>query len=265
MARVNIDSIAFSDARFMVLATLMGSDDPDLALGRMCRLWNQCYERETYVLTQSVITALFRGNQDAAKWLIEAELAQPVEDEPGSFRICGTQGRIEYVARKRATARQNGTKGGRPPVTNIGTQKNQRGIQTETPPSPSPAPDTPPAPDLNTPHTPQRGAIGFEEFWEKYPRKTAKAKAKASWAKLKPSPELLSVILLAVENQKTWRQWLEGFVPHPATWLNGRRWEDEKPVAEPSKNGNGIVHKKTIAEIVAETAARYRAPKEGGE
>ena len=141
MARVNVDSIAFSDARFAVLAALMGSDDPDLALGRMLRLWNQCYERETYVLTQSVIVWLFRGNPNAPQWLVESELAVPIDGDPARFRICGTKGRIEYVARKRATAIANGSKGGRPPKTNVGTKKNQRGIQTET--TPDTPPDTP--------------------------------------------------------------------------------------------------------------------------
>ena len=105
------------------------------------------------------------------------------------------------------------------------------------------------------------GVIGSDEFWEKYPRKTAKAKAKAAWGKLKPPPELLSVILLAVENQKAWRQWVEGFVPHPATWLNGRRWEDEQPTVTPSKNGTG--HKLSIAEASAEARAKYTEPKGG--
>lgn len=227
MARVNIDSIAFSDARFSVLASLMGTDDVDLALGRMCRLWNQCYERETYVLTQSVIVALFRGNQDAPNWLIESELATRADGEPASFNICGTRGRIEYVARKRATAIANGSKGGRPPVTHIGTQNNQRGIQTKTSPAPAPAPDTPPA--LSTPHTTQGGLKEFDEFWKAYPRKTNKAAALKAWKRLKPSPELLAVILKAVGIQKSWREWAGGFIPHGSTWLNGRRWEDEEP------------------------------------
>jgi DNA replication protein DnaC len=37
-----------------------------------------------------------------------------------------------------------------------------------------------------------------------------------------------------LEKQKVSTEWLKDggqFIPHPATWLNGRRWEDEAPPA----------------------------------
>ena len=37
-------------------------------------------------------------------------------------------------------------------------------------------------------------------------------------------------MLAAIERQKQTAQWKENggqYIPHPATWLNGRRWEDE--------------------------------------
>ena len=37
-------------------------------------------------------------------------------------------------------------------------------------------------------------------------------------------------MLTAIEAQKGSAQWQENggqFIPHPATWLNGHRWEDE--------------------------------------
>ncbi len=70
----------------------------------------------------------------------------------------------------------------------------------------------------------------FILFWDKYPRKTAKQKAIESWLKLNPSGELVSHILAAIELQKQSPQWQKDggqFIPHPATWLNQRRWEDE--------------------------------------
>jgi hypothetical protein len=37
------------------------------------------------------------------------------------------------------------------------------------------------------------------------------------------------VILAAIARQRTWEQWREPrFIPHPATWINGRRWTDEE-------------------------------------
>ena len=71
---------------------------------------------------------------------------------------------------------------------------------------------------------------GFDRFWAAYPKKTAKPDAVRAFGKLKPDAELLETILGAIERQKSTAQWQEDggrFIPHPATWLNGRRWEDE--------------------------------------
>lgn len=72
----------------------------------------------------------------------------------------------------------------------------------------------------------------FESFWKKYPRKTAKAVAKRSWVKLNPDADTMIAIFAALEWQCNSKQWADdGIIPHPATWLNQRRWEDEPPTA----------------------------------
>jgi DNA-binding MarR family transcriptional regulator len=79
----------------------------------------------------------------------------------------------------------------------------------------------------------------FQRFYAAYPRKVAKAEAEKSWAKLKPSQELVGQIMAAVEIQKQSKQWLKDngeFIPHPSTWLNKRRWEDEL-IDEAAANG----------------------------
>jgi hypothetical protein len=56
-----------------------------------------------------------------------------------------------------------------------------------------------------------------------------KPKALAAFQKLKPDSALLDRILDAVERQKQSRAWRKDngqFIPHPATWLNNRQWED---------------------------------------
>lgn len=81
--------------------------------------------------------------------------------------------------------------------------------------------------------TPQKeGAAedGFESFWKQYPNKKAKADAMKAWKKIKPAASLLAKILASLEVAKSSDGWKKDggrFVPHPATWLNGRRWEDE--------------------------------------
>lgn len=83
------------------------------------------------------------------------------------------------------------------------------------------------------PPTP-KGAVdnGFANFWNPYPRKTAKVQAQKAWAKLNPSPELQAQILAALAVQKQSEQWMKdggAFIPHASTWLNQRRWEDQLP------------------------------------
>lgn len=71
---------------------------------------------------------------------------------------------------------------------------------------------------------------GFAEFWSVYPRKVAKSQALKAWKKIKPAGQLLADLIAALEKQKDSADWLKDggrFVPFPATWLNGRRWEDE--------------------------------------
>lgn len=71
----------------------------------------------------------------------------------------------------------------------------------------------------------QSNTIGdFDVFWECYPNKTAKQAAVKAWAKLKPTESLFGTIMDALKKQKP--HFKAGFIPHPATWLNGRRWED---------------------------------------
>ncbi len=70
--------------------------------------------------------------------------------------------------------------------------------------------------------------ISFEIFWNAYPKKQAKTAAEKVFRRLKIDDALLMTILSALELQKKSKQWQDKqFIPHPATWLNQRRWEDE--------------------------------------
>ncbi len=71
---------------------------------------------------------------------------------------------------------------------------------------------------------------GFNLFWEKYPKKLAKRDAEKAFAKINPDEKLFNLILEKLELYKQSEAWLKDggqFIPYPATWLNGRRWEDE--------------------------------------
>jgi len=68
----------------------------------------------------------------------------------------------------------------------------------------------------------------FLLFWEAYPRKIGKGKAFENYQKIKQPRPSLKIILDAIEIQNKLDNWSDlRFIPHPATWLNQRRWEDE--------------------------------------
>lgn len=69
----------------------------------------------------------------------------------------------------------------------------------------------------------------FDAFWSIYPRKVGKGAAKKSFERAILKTDL-KTILDAVEAQRQSPQWQRDggqFIPHPATWLNQERWDDE--------------------------------------
>lgn len=72
----------------------------------------------------------------------------------------------------------------------------------------------------------------FDLFWKQYPRKVDKSNAEKAFKKIKLETGLLNVILDSLECWKKSQDWTKDggrFIPYPATWLNGKRWEDEAP------------------------------------
>jgi len=67
----------------------------------------------------------------------------------------------------------------------------------------------------------------FELFWQSYPKRRNKGDAEKAWKKVKVE---FPVILSALETQSKSPDWTKDngkYIPYPASWLNGRRWEDE--------------------------------------
>lgn len=74
----------------------------------------------------------------------------------------------------------------------------------------------------------------FETFYSLYPRKISRTNAEKAWKKQKC---VLSQVMPSLQKQmKLWTD--PQFIPHPASWLNGRRWEDEFPIG----NNAGTKH-----------------------
>jgi hypothetical protein len=78
--------------------------------------------------------------------------------------------------------------------------------------------------EKNIPPTPKGD---FDAFWQVCPRKIGKDAARRAYAKAVKSadPDLIQSAIVAFA--KSQAQTEMQFIPHPATWLNAGRWQDD--------------------------------------
>lgn len=74
---------------------------------------------------------------------------------------------------------------------------------------------------------------GFDDFWSAYPRKVSKQTALKSWKSGKLA-KIADQIIADVKHRcdTEWKGQSVQYIPHPSTYLNQRRWEDETPPQE---------------------------------
>ena len=107
-------------------------------------------------------------------------------------------------------------------------------------------------------HTPPEPTLAvadlFKKFWSAYPRKVGKTTCLSKFERIfkgkAPAEQrsLLERMLSAIATQSRSSQWQEDerYIPHPTTWLNQGRWEDE-----------GVAPQRSQADIERELAASY--------
>lgn len=95
----------------------------------------------------------------------------------------------------------------------------------------------------HSPASPSRPMDRFGEFWDAYGNKVGRAPARKAWhvavSKKNTDPE---VIIHAAREFAAWN--LKSgtdpkFIPHPATWLHGERWADERQATASSATPSG--------------------------
>lgn len=92
----------------------------------------------------------------------------------------------------------------------------------------------------------------FEIFWKLYPRKTAKYLAKKIWLKVIAEEGLFQRIMDSLDIHKIGKSWNEKqgiYIPHAATWINQKRWEDHEPVKLSPENEKKL--ERRISELEA--------------
>nr|WP_178095973.1 hypothetical protein [Pseudomonas sp. ALS1131] len=69
---------------------------------------------------------------------------------------------------------------------------------------------------------------GFDQFYRLYPKRRKRTDAEKAWRKLTPAQR--QAAMQALPKHCAQHDWIKDggqFVPLPASWLNGHRWEDE--------------------------------------
>lgn len=69
----------------------------------------------------------------------------------------------------------------------------------------------------------------FVAFWKAYPRKVDKGHARAAWVKAVKRADPQAIVAAAERFRDNPMRQARGteYTPHPTTWLNGERWNDE--------------------------------------
>jgi predicted phage replisome organizer len=79
--------------------------------------------------------------------------------------------------------------------------------------------------------------LWFSEFWKLYPRHVAKANAEKAFKKKCTSEKVYTAIMAGLQNYVTACKGKDPqYIAHPATWLNGERWNDEVTTKTKSSN-----------------------------
>lgn len=109
----------------------------------------------------------------------------------------------------------------------------------------------------NTPKAPsQRGRIQsgwFSEFWDVYPLKKGKAAAERKYAAICKSADKHSEVMAGLRAQLPELRSREvRFIPHPTTWLNQGRWEDQQPVQQSMIDNGGYMDIRELNRRLAE-------------
>lgn len=73
----------------------------------------------------------------------------------------------------------------------------------------------------------------FNQFWEAYPKRMAKADAYKAWLQMGSYLPSIDELARAIHAQSLGQQWQSGFIPYPASWLRGMRWLDEMEITLP--------------------------------
>lgn len=212
-------------------ATAHLSNDEDLAYRRLLDMY---YDTEQPIPTDITwVARRIRMKYD----VVAIVLDDMFEQTPDGYRNPRADAEIAnyhaFVDKQKA----NGKKGGRPPLTQQKPNENPPVSQSE--PKKSLTNNQQPLTNNQDTPKPPKGVDGrFEAFWKAYPKKIGKDAAHKAFEKRKPTDALVTQMIRAIRVQcesDAWKKDGGQFIPHPATWLNQGRWQDETQVESPAQ------------------------------
>jgi len=122
---------------------------------------------------------------------------------------------------------------------------------------------------FNTPEEPTvlMPTASFEDFWNVWPRKDAKADARRAWNRAVKRADADMILRAATVYAESPYRPEKQFVPYGASWLNKDRWDDPAPEApeSPRTGPSGPNRPLTNTEAAFQLAAQMRAERQARE
>lgn len=215
-------------------------------------------EKKFVKLYEREIRALLECDDESLARIVRAVLCESLDLEPPETEKGAERGLYLTILGQVKSARElsekrkaSGSKGGRPKTKQTEANQNQTKPNDNQIDLESAESD---AGEINgEPEPPKETALErrFAEFWAAYPKKVAKTAALKVWKRLKPTQELTEQMIAAIQTQKASEQWTrEGgrYIPNPATWLNGGRWEDELTGGTNAENSGDHIRERSAEE-----------------
>ena len=209
----------------LAISARMGWDDPDLTVGKLFRVWRWFDQHTTDGNAHGVTSALLdriagvSGFAEAMSFVGWLTVSDDGLSLPNFEKHCGKTAKERAQTARRVALHKENAKGNASTVTEALPREEKRRSKQPLTPSPD----------------------GFGAFWSAYPRKAGKGDAEKAWKATKGVN--LQTILQAIERARATEQWRKDggqFIPHPATWLRQKRWEDEAPTAAGGQAPAGI-------------------------
>lgn len=195
--------------------------------------WYYLDEKPIPKETQTVMRRLSLDSSDAS--LLKNVLDDFFIERASGWNHSRVDEDILAYKHKAAQNKENGKKGGRPkkqsvssddkpkktqPVTGANPRKSEinpnQELLTKEPLTREPSKETNPLPESDD-------SDGFDDFWNSYPKKADKKKARAKWRRMPKKDRELATKDAPVRFAGKDKQ----FIPMPTTYLNGERWHDE--------------------------------------